>query len=82
MQLYRKMKVLSKTSLLVFLGILVMGCTRSAPVKVLFWGNWADPTVVKMGDDYYLTSNNDHHVPSVLVWHSKDLRNWQEEKGS
>ena len=49
---------------------------QQAPIKVLFPGNWADPTVVKVGDDYYLTSNNDHHIPSVLVWHSKDLRHW------
>ncbi len=46
------------------------------PVKVLFSGNWADPTVVKVGADYYLTSNNDDHVPSVMVFHSRDLRRW------
>ena len=30
-----------------------------APVKVLFPGNWADPTVVEVGEDYYLASNSD-----------------------
>lgn len=47
------------------------------PVKPLFPGNWADPTVVRVGDDYYLTSNNDRHVPSVMVFHSEDLRRWE-----
>lgn len=45
-------------------------------MRVLFPGNWADPTVVRVGDEYYLTSNNDHHVPFVLVWRSRDLRRW------
>ena len=27
------------------------------PVKPLMMGNWADPTVTKLGDTYYLTSN-------------------------
>lgn len=49
---------------------------KDYPVKVLFPGNWADPTVVKVGQDYYLTSNNDDHIPSVMVFHSKDLRRW------
>lgn len=50
---------------------------EQAPLKVLFPGNWADPTVVKAGKDYYLTSNNDNHVPSVLVFRSRDLRRWE-----
>lgn len=50
---------------------------QEAPVKCLFMGNWADPTVCKLGDTYYLTSNNDHYVPSVMVFTSKDLRRWE-----
>ena len=52
-------------------------CRQQAPVKVLFPGNWADPTLVKVGEEYYLTSNNDNHIPSVLVFRSRDLRRWE-----
>lgn len=47
MHTYSKKKVLSKAYLIVLSGIFVTGCTQLTPVKVLFWGNWADPTVVK-----------------------------------
>ncbi len=47
------------------------------PVKLLFPGNWADPTIAKVGDVYYLTSNNDHYAPSVLVFQSMDLKHWE-----
>ncbi len=47
------------------------------PVKILFPGNWADPTVTKVGDTYYLTSNNDHYTPSIMVFKSKDLKHWE-----
>lgn len=46
-------------------------------VQLLFPGNWADPTVTKLGDTYYLTSNNDNYVPSILVFKSKDLKSWE-----
>jgi beta-xylosidase len=42
----------------------VGACSKQAPVKVLFPGNWADPTIVKVGEDYYLTSNNDRQDAS------------------
>jgi len=50
---------------------------KDYPVKVLLPGNWADPTAVKVGSDYYLTANNDDHIPSVMVFHSRDLRRWE-----
>ena len=50
---------------------------KDYPVKVLLPGNWADPTVVKVGQDYYLTANNDDHVPSVMIFHSRNLRRWE-----
>lgn len=49
---------------------------NEAPVKCLFPGNWADPTVCRLGDAYYLTSNNDGYIPSVMVFSSRDLKRW------
>lgn len=61
-------------------AILIPGVDTRAdeyPTRVILPGNWADPSVVRVGDTYYLTANNDHHVPSVTIFASKDLRYWQ-----
>ena len=50
---------------------------REDLVKVLLPGNWADPTIARVDRDYYLTANNDNHVPSVMIFHSRDLRHWK-----
>ena len=39
-------------------------------------GHYHDPTVVRVGDDYYLSHcEHDHRGP--LIWHSRDLVNWR-----
>ncbi|MBL8269039.1 family 43 glycosylhydrolase [Steroidobacter sp.] len=40
-------------------------------------GDHADPTVLKDGDDYYLTFSSFDAYPGVVIWHSRDLVNWQ-----
>lgn len=39
-------------------------------------GRFADPTVAKVGSDYYMTHSMGG-TPLLLVWHSKDLVNWE-----
>jgi xylan 1,4-beta-xylosidase len=39
-------------------------------------GNYADPSVVRDGEDYYLTHSSFDNIPGLTVWHSKDLVNW------
>jgi len=40
-------------------------------------GDRPDPTVLKDGDDYYLTHSSFEAVPGLAVWHSRDLVNWR-----
>lgn len=40
-------------------------------------GDWPDPTVIRDGDDYYMTFSSFDSVPGLLIWHSRDLVNWQ-----
>ncbi len=40
-------------------------------------GDYSDPDVVRVGDDYYLTSSSFTNVPGLPVLHSKDLVNWE-----
>lgn len=39
-------------------------------------GDWADPTVLKDGEDYYLTHSAFDQSPGLLIWHLRDLVNW------
>lgn len=40
-------------------------------------GDYPDPTVLKDGDDYYMTHSSFDASPGLLIWHSRDLVNWQ-----
>lgn len=55
---------------------------KGAPAKrgpaVLLHGEFPDPTVVRVGNDFYMThSHSDAHVPGLLIWHSQDLYAWK-----
>ncbi|TNE63470.1 MAG: xylan 1,4-beta-xylosidase [Alphaproteobacteria bacterium] len=39
-------------------------------------GDHADPTILKDGDDYYMTFSSFSAYPGVVIWHSRDLVNW------
>lgn len=38
--------------------------------------DYSDPDVVKVGDDFYMTSSSFNAVPGLPILHSKDLVNW------
>jgi beta-xylosidase len=38
--------------------------------------DYSDPDVIRVGDDYYLTSSSFNCVPGLPILHSKDLVNW------
>jgi xylan 1,4-beta-xylosidase len=40
-------------------------------------GDHPDPSVLKDGDDYYMTFSSFDAYPGLVIWHSKDLVNWQ-----
>ena len=39
-------------------------------------GDYPDPTVLKDGEDYYLTYSSFDNAPGLVIWHSRDLVNW------
>jgi len=43
----------------------------------LFYEEFEDPDVIRVGDDYYLAGTTMHMMPSVQLMHSKDLVNWE-----
>lgn len=40
-------------------------------------GDHPDPSILRDGDDYYLTFSTFESYPGLLVWHSRDLVTWQ-----
>jgi xylan 1,4-beta-xylosidase len=43
----------------------------------LFYEEFEDPDVIRVGDDYYLVGTTMHMNPAVQIMHSKDLVNWE-----
>src|SRR5450830_756830 len=39
-------------------------------------GDHPDPTILKDGDDYYMTFSSFLAYPGIVIWHSRDLVNW------
>lgn len=40
-------------------------------------GDHPDPSVLKHGQDYYMVHSSFESVPGLLIWHSRDLVNWE-----
>ncbi len=43
----------------------------------LFYEEFEDPDVIRVGNDYYIASTTMHMNPAVILMHSKDLVNWE-----
>jgi len=42
----------------------------------VLYADYSDPDVIRVGDDFYLTSSSFNAVPGLQILHSKDLVNW------
>lgn len=43
----------------------------------LFYDEFSDPDIIRVGEDYYLAGTTMHSVPGLVILHSKDLVNWE-----
>jgi beta-xylosidase len=43
----------------------------------LFYDEFSDPDIIRVGEDYYLAGTTMHTVPGLVILHSKDLVNWE-----
>lgn len=39
-------------------------------------GFYPDPSICRVGNDYYLVNSSFQYFPGIPIWHSKDLVNW------
>jgi xylan 1,4-beta-xylosidase len=42
----------------------------------LFAGDYADPTILRVDEDFYMTHTSYSYAPGLVVWHSRDMVNW------
>jgi len=43
----------------------------------LFYDEFSDPDLIRVGDDFYLTGTTMHTMPGLPILHSRDLVNWE-----
>ncbi len=43
----------------------------------ILWGDWPDPDVIRVGDEFYMISTSMHYVPGCPILKSRDLVNWE-----
>jgi beta-xylosidase len=43
----------------------------------ILFGDYSDPDVIRVNDDFYMISSSFTYFPSIPVLHSKDLVNWE-----
>lgn len=70
---------LSTCLLSLALAAALCGCAqKAAPLKTcIFPGDYPDPSIVRDGNDFYMTHSSFTYFPALLVWHSTDLVHWE-----
>lgn len=70
---------LSTCLLSLALAAALAGCAQKpAPLKTcIFPGDYPDPSIVRDGNDFYMTHSSFTYFPALLVWHSTDLVHWE-----
>lgn len=54
----------------------VGGDSQATFQNPLFAGDYPDPTILRVGRDFYMTHTSYSYAPGLVVWHSRDLVNW------
>lgn len=45
--------------------------------RCILAGDYADPSIMRDGQDFYMTHSAFSYSPGFLIWHSQDLVNWE-----
>ena len=67
---------------IIIIALLIM-CGMSSKAQsmageqLLIAGDYPDPTILRDGNDYYMTHSPFIYMPGFLIWHSRDLMHWE-----
>ena len=59
-----------------FVPFVLSGCETPAYRNPIIFGDYSDPDVVRVGEDFYLVSSSFTAVPALPILHSRDLVTW------
>ena len=51
--------------------------THATFMNPILGGDYPDPTIMREGNDYYMTHSCFDYQPGLVVFHSKDLVHWE-----
>ncbi|WP_026260682.1 glycoside hydrolase family 43 protein [Spirosoma luteum] len=68
------------TALFAILSLVLINRTfaQTTLVNPILTGFYPDPSIVRVGTDYYLVNSTFSYFPGIPVLHSKDLKNWKQ----
>lgn len=67
--------------LLLLLPLVIAFATAKAQTgykNPILSGMYPDPSICRVGEDYYLINSSMGYYPGIPIWHSKDLVNWEQ----
>ena len=70
------MKAKKQLLSLLFISCLLISASQKL-INPIIPGYHPDPSIVRVGDDYYIVNSSFHYFPGVPILHSKDLINWE-----
>jgi len=71
------MYTMKQLLLLVLLSLITIRMDAQGYPKVILRGDYPDPSIMREGEDYYMTHSPFIYQPGFLIWHSRDLVNWE-----
>lgn len=67
-----------KKMYILFLLFFVQQCFSQGYKNPVIPGFYPDPSVCRVGNDFYLVNSSFEYFPGIPIWHSKDLINWEQ----
>ncbi|MFB6343479.1 family 43 glycosylhydrolase [Saccharicrinis sp. FJH62] len=67
---------MKRIRIILFLLIFIIPMVRSQKIWHIFGGDHADPTIVRVDKDYYMTFCSYNYVPGLQIYHSENLKDW------
>ena len=64
-------------SLLLILLLPLFGTGQETFRNPVISGGYPDPSICRVGDDYYIVNSSFEYFPGLPIHHSKDLVNWE-----
>ena len=71
------MKNMNQALSLIIIASLLLSSSQKL-VNPIIPGFHPDPSIVRVGDDYYIVNSSFQYFPGVPIFHSKDLINWEQ----